>query len=45
VIAERQDAERRFDAALHDKKLPDHEGRVHGMRQGVLARMKRRTGH
>ena len=45
MIRDRDDAELRFRAALHGRRLPDREGRVHGLRGDVMARLKRRGAH
>ena len=42
MVREHDDAELRFRAALHGRKLPDAEGRVHGFRQSGHERMKAR---
>lgn len=44
LIRKHDDAEHRFQADLHGRKMQEPDGRVHGMRQGVLARMKQRRG-
>ncbi len=46
LIQKRDAEDRRFEAALHNKQLPDEDGRVHGIRQRQMQRMKaRRGGH
>lgn len=40
----RRDADREFAAAIHGVKLRDSHGRVHGVRQNHIERMKQRRG-
>jgi hypothetical protein len=46
LIHKHDAAERRFTASLHGVQLPDDDGRVRGIRQQQMQRMKaRRGGH
>ena len=45
VIRDREHSQDRFRAALHGVELADRAGRVAGMRQRVMERMKRRGAH
>ena len=42
LMAEREADERKWQAALHNKQLADHEGRFRGIRQIQMDRMRRR---
>lgn len=42
LIAKRENQDRRFQAELHGRQMADGEGRFAGVRQGQMARMKRR---
>lgn len=42
LIAVRDKADRRFQAAIHGVQMADDEGRFAGIRQGAMARAKAR---
>lgn len=44
LIAKREKEDVRFQAKLHGFDAPDGDGRVHGLRQRQMARMKARRG-
>lgn len=42
LVHRRDEQEHRFQASLHDKQLPDRDGRFQGVRQSAMDRMKQR---
>lgn len=42
LIADRDKADRRFQASIHGVSMADDEGRFAGIRQGAMARAKAR---